>query len=46
MIILTFIRKAQGTLAPWSPTKKHIVGGMYSYSAKVSSSVRVLLGRL
>jgi protein-S-isoprenylcysteine O-methyltransferase Ste14 len=29
--ILTFIRIGKGTLAPWSPTRKLIVGGMYAY---------------
>ena len=29
--ISAFIRKGDGTLAPWNPTKKLIKGGMYSY---------------
>ncbi len=29
--ILTFIRIGKGTLAPWSPTRKLVTGGMYAY---------------
>jgi len=29
--ILSFIRMGKGTLAPWSPTRKLIIGGMYAY---------------
>ena len=29
--IATFIRIGKGTLAPWSPTRKLVVGGMYAY---------------
>lgn len=29
--ISTFIRIGKGTLAPWSPTRKLIIGGMYGY---------------
>lgn len=29
--ILSFIRKGKGTLAPWSPTRKLVIRGMYRY---------------
>ncbi|MGD8782182.1 MAG: isoprenylcysteine carboxylmethyltransferase family protein [Ignavibacteria bacterium] len=29
--ISTFVRTGKGTLAPWSPTKKLITGGIYKY---------------
>ena len=29
--ISTFIRIGKGTLAPWSPTRKLIIGGVYGY---------------
>ncbi len=31
LTILSFIRIGKGTLAPWSPTRKLVVGGMYAY---------------
>jgi protein-S-isoprenylcysteine O-methyltransferase Ste14 len=31
MTISTFIRIGKGTLAPWSPARKLITGGMYGY---------------
>jgi protein-S-isoprenylcysteine O-methyltransferase Ste14 len=31
MTISTFIRIGKGTLAPWSPTRKLVIGGMYGY---------------
>jgi protein-S-isoprenylcysteine O-methyltransferase Ste14 len=31
MTISTFIRIGKGTLAPWSPTRKLITGGIYAY---------------
>lgn len=31
LTISTFIRIGKGTLAPWSPTRKLIIGGMYGY---------------
>ena len=44
--ILTFIRIGQGTLAPWSPTRKLIVGGMYAYvrNPMILGVITVLLG--
>jgi hypothetical protein len=31
MTISTFMRIGKGILAPWSPTRKLVVGGMYGY---------------
>ena len=31
LTISAFIRKGNGTLAPWNPTKKLVKGGLYSY---------------
>jgi protein-S-isoprenylcysteine O-methyltransferase Ste14 len=31
MTISTFIRIGKGTLAPWSPTRKLVIAGMYRY---------------
>jgi len=31
LTIAAFIRKGNGTLAPWNPTKKLVKGGLYSY---------------
>ncbi|MCX6255752.1 MAG: isoprenylcysteine carboxylmethyltransferase family protein [Bacteroidia bacterium] len=31
MTISTFIRIGKGTLAPWSPTRKLVIGGMYGH---------------
>ena len=31
LTITAFIRKGNGTLAPWNPTKKLVKGGLYSY---------------
>ncbi len=44
--ILTFIRIGRGTLAPWSPTRKLIVGGMYAYvrNPMILGVIIVLLG--
>ena len=44
--ILTFIRIGKGTLAPWSPTRKLIVGGMYAYvrNPMILGVITVLLG--
>ena len=44
--ILTFIRIGKGTLAPWSPTRKLIVGGMYAYvrNPMILGVLTVLLG--
>lgn len=44
--ILTFIRIGQGTLAPWSPTRKLVVGGMYGYvrNPMILGVITVLLG--
>ena len=44
--ILTFIRIGRGTLAPWSPTRKLIVGGMYAYvrNPMILGVVTVLIG--
>ncbi|HTP03078.1 MAG TPA: isoprenylcysteine carboxylmethyltransferase family protein [Anaerolineales bacterium] len=44
--ILTFIRIGKGTLAPWSPTRKLVVGGMYGYvrNPMILGVITVLLG--
>ena len=44
--ILTFIRIGKGTLAPWSPTRKLIVGGMYAYvrNPMILGVITVLIG--
>jgi protein-S-isoprenylcysteine O-methyltransferase Ste14 len=44
--ILTFIRIGRGTLAPWSPTRKLVVGGMYAYvrNPMILGVITVLVG--
>jgi protein-S-isoprenylcysteine O-methyltransferase Ste14 len=44
--ILTFIRIGKGTLAPWSPTHKLIIGGMYAYvrNPMILGVITVLMG--
>lgn len=44
--ISTFIRIGRGTLAPWSPTRKLITGGMYGYvrNPMILGVLTVLLG--
>lgn len=44
--ILTFIRIGKGTLAPWSPTRKLIVGGIYAYvrNPMILGVITVLIG--
>ena len=44
--IWTFIRIGRGTLAPWSPTRKLIIGGMYAYvrNPMILGVFTVLLG--
>lgn len=44
--IRTFIRIGRGTLAPWSPTRKLIIGGMYAYvrNPMIMGVFTVLLG--
>lgn len=46
MTISTFIRIGKGTLAPWSPTRKLIIGGMYGYvrNPMIMGVVTVLIG--
>jgi protein-S-isoprenylcysteine O-methyltransferase Ste14 len=44
--VSAFIRKGDGTLAPWSPTKKLVMEGMYAYvrNPMISGVLMVLLG--
>jgi len=44
--ISTFIRFGKGTLAPWSPTKKLVVRGMYAHvrNPMITGVLTVLLG--
>jgi protein-S-isoprenylcysteine O-methyltransferase Ste14 len=44
--ILTFIRIGKGTLAPWSPTRKLVVSGMYAYvrNPMILGVITVLIG--
>lgn len=44
--IWTFIRIGRGTLAPWNPTRKLIIGGMYAYvrNPMILGVFTVLLG--
>ena len=44
--ILTFIRIGRGTLAPWSPTCRLIVGGVYAYvrNPMILGVITVLVG--
>ena len=44
--ILTFIRIGKGTLAPWSPTRRLVVGGMYAYvrNPMILGVIMVLIG--
>lgn len=44
--ISTFIRIGKGTLAPWSPTKKLVIGGMYAYvrNPMIIGVLTVLIG--
>ena len=44
--ILTFIRIGRGTLAPWSPTRKLITGGIYAYvrNPMIMGVIAVLIG--
>lgn len=44
--ILTFIQIGKGTLAPWSPTRKLITGGMYAYvrNPMIMGVITVLIG--
>lgn len=44
--IRTFIRIGRGTLAPWSPTRKLIIGGMYAHvrNPMIMGVFTVLLG--
>ena len=44
--IVTFIRIGNGTLAPWSPTRRLIVGGMYAYvrNPMILGVITVLVG--
>ena len=44
--IVTFIRIGKGTLAPWSPTRRLIVGGMYAYvrNPMILGVIIVLIG--
>ncbi len=46
LTISSFIRIGEGTLAPWSPTKKLVAGGMYGYirNPMISGVLTVLLG--
>lgn len=46
MTISTFIRIGKGTLAPWSPTRKLIIGGMYGYvrNPMIMGVLTVLIG--
>jgi len=46
MTISTFIRIGRGTLAPWSPTRKLITGGMYGYvrNPMIMGVLTVLIG--
>jgi len=46
LTISAFIRKGNGTLAPWNPTKKLINGGLYSYvrNPMIMSVMTVLAG--
>ena len=44
--IRSFIRKGKGTLAPWNPTHKLIISGLYAYvrSPMIIGVILVLLG--
>jgi protein-S-isoprenylcysteine O-methyltransferase Ste14 len=44
--ISTFIRIGKGTLAPWSPTRKLIIGGIYGYvrNPMILGVLTVLIG--
>jgi len=46
LTISSFIRIGKGTLAPWSPTKKLVVRGLYRYvrNPMISGVLTVLLG--
>lgn len=46
MNIIAFIHRGKGTLAPWSPTKKLVITGMYAYvrNPMISGVFIVLLG--
>ena len=46
MTISTFIRIGKGTLAPWSPTQKLIIDGMYRYvrNPMIIGVMTVLIG--
>jgi len=46
MTISTFIRIGKGTLAPWSPTRKLIINGMYGYvrNPMIIGVLTVLIG--
>lgn len=44
--ILAFIHIGKGTLAPWSPTRKLVIGGLYAYvrNPMILGVITVLLG--
>ena len=46
LTISSFIRIGKGTLAPWSPTKKLVIRGLYRYvrNPMISGVLAVLLG--
>jgi protein-S-isoprenylcysteine O-methyltransferase Ste14 len=46
MTISTFIRIGKGTLAPWSPTRKLVIGGMYGHvrNPMIMGVLTVLIG--
>ena len=46
LTILTFIRIGKGTLAPWSPTRKLVTGGMYGHvrNPMIMGVLTVLVG--
>ena len=46
LTISTFIRIGKGTLAPWSPTKKLVIGGMYAYvrNPMIMGVLTILIG--
>ncbi len=45
--ILSFIRIGRGTLAPWSPTRKLVIVGMYAYvrNPMILGVITVLVGK-
>jgi protein-S-isoprenylcysteine O-methyltransferase Ste14 len=46
LTISTFIKIGKGTLAPWSPTRQLIIGGMYGYvrNPMIMGVLTVLIG--